>query len=63
MARYIVKGEATLTTIRLFLIWKSTEMPDEASRQQALEAFQQALGDVVDWKTAQYTLNEAIIHT
>lgn len=62
MARYVVVGEKTPTILRLLLIWKSTEM-SETSRYHALEAFQHALEDVVDWKTAQYTLNEAIIHT
>lgn len=63
IARYITKGDETLTTVRCLLIWKSTEMPDEASRQHALEAFQHALDELVDWKTAQATMNEAIIHT
>ena len=63
IARYVVKGDETLASIRILLIWKSTEMPDEVTRQQALAAFQQALDDVVDWKTAHTTMNECLIHT
>ena len=62
MICYVVTGEKTPTALRLLLIWKSTEMPNETLRHRALEAFQHALEDAVDWKTAQYTLNEAIIH-
>jgi len=63
IARYVVKGDEGLMTVRFLLIWKSTEMPDETIRQHALEAFQQALGDAVDWETAQFSIHEAIIHT
>src|SRR6266567_5312254 len=45
------------------LIWKSTEMPDEAARKHDLELFQEELADVLEWETAQYSTNEAIMHT
>ncbi len=63
MARYVVKGDEALTWIRCLLIWKSTDMPDEKTRQRTLEAFQHALDDDVDWQTAQSSVNEAVIHT
>jgi len=63
IARYIVKGDANLATVQILLVWKSTEMPDESVRQQSLSAFQEELAEVLDWETAQYSTNEAIIHT
>jgi hypothetical protein len=38
-------------------------MPDESTHKQALTAFQEELADELDWETAQYDTNEAIIHT
>ena len=63
IARYAIKGDAALTTVQFWLIWKDTEMPDEMTRQKDLAAFQAELADVLDWETAQYSINEVIIHT
>jgi excisionase family DNA binding protein len=63
IARYIVKNDAELNSVKILLIWKSTEMPDEQARQQHLAAFQAELADVLDWEAAQVEMNEAIIHT
>lgn len=63
IARYVIKGDTMLTAIHIVLVWKDIEMPDESRRQQDLAAFQEELADVLDWETAQYSTNEAIIHT
>lgn len=63
VARYVVKSDEALTALHILLIWKSTEMPDEATRQHDLALFQEELADVLDWETAHYSTNEAIIHT
>ena len=63
VARYVIKSDETLTAVQILLIWKSTEMPDEAMRKQDLAQFQERLADVLDWETAQYSTHEAIIHT
>jgi hypothetical protein len=63
VARYVVKGDAALASVQIVLIWKTTEMPSETTRQQHLEAFQQELADVLDWGSAGHETNEAIIHT
>jgi hypothetical protein len=63
VARYVIKGDKTLTTLRIMLIWKDIEMPDKAIRQEDLQAFQEELNDVLDWEKAQYSMNEIIIHT
>src|SRR5262249_37062114 len=51
IARYVVKQNAELTGVKILLIWKSTEMPDEQTRQQHLAAFQTEMADVLDWET------------
>jgi excisionase family DNA binding protein len=63
VARYVVKSDESLAALQILLIWKSTEMPDEAARKHDLALFQEQLADVLEWERAQYTTNEAIIHT
>jgi hypothetical protein len=59
----VIKSDESLTALQILLIWKSTEMPDEAARKHELALFQEQLADVLEWERAQYTTNEAIIHT
>lgn len=63
VARYVVKADEVLTGVQILLIWKSTEMPSEAKRAEALASFQAELADVLDWEAAQWSTNEVIIHT
>ena len=63
VARYIVRSENMPRQVHIVLIWRSTVMPDEAAREQALEAFRQMLADVLDWNTAQYNNGEVLMHT
>ena len=63
VARYVIKSDETLTAVQILLIWKSTEMPDEATRKKGLTLFQEELADVLVWEMAQYSTHEAIIHT
>jgi excisionase family DNA binding protein len=63
VARYVFKGDEPLTLLRMMLIWKDTEMPDEAIRQEDLRAFQNDLREMLDWDKAEYSLHEMLIHT
>ena len=63
IARYIIKGDAELTSIHFFLVWKDTDMPDESMRERSLEALQEELADVLEWERARYSTNEALMHT
>ncbi len=63
VARYVVRSEAIPRQIELVLIWRSTVMPNEVEREQALEGFRQALADVLDWDTAQYNDGQILMHT
>jgi hypothetical protein len=38
-------------------------MPDEATCNQWLGEFKQALSDVLDWNTAQYNDGQVLMHT
>jgi hypothetical protein len=61
--RYIFKDDSSPTTVSIWLVWKDTEMPDEATRAKDLEAFQVELADVLDWGTARINTKEGIIYT
>jgi Antibiotic biosynthesis monooxygenase len=63
VARYIVRSTTTPRQIEMMLVWRSTVMPNEGEREQALEAFRQTLADVLDWDTAQYNSGEVLMHT
>src|SRR6266566_4326530 len=63
VARFIVRSETNPEQVEISLIWRSTFMPEEAAREKALAAFQQALADVLDWDTAQYNNGTVLMHT
>ncbi|HEY0752344.1 MAG TPA: helix-turn-helix domain-containing protein [Ktedonobacteraceae bacterium] len=63
IARYIVPDDEEFKQIQILLIWKNTEMPDEAARQAHLDLFQQDFADVLDWSTAQIKTTEALTYT
>ena len=61
--RYVFKGNSSPETVSIWLIWKDTEMPDEATQQKNLDAFKAELADVIDWETAEISVKEGIIYT
>ncbi len=63
VARFIVRSETLPGQVEILLIWRSTAMPDEVARGKMLEAFRRALGDVLDWSTAQYSEGQVLLHT
>lgn len=63
IARYIVDSKSRPGNIEIILIWRSTTMPDEMAREQALDRFRQGLASVLDWNSAQYDHGEVILHT
>ena len=63
IARYVAGRETHPERIEIALIWRSTVMPDEAEREQALGEFRQALADVPDWDTAHYDYGKVYMHT
>lgn len=62
VARYIIGNTIHPTSIAILLIWRNTALPDTTVREQALAGFQQALEDVLDWNTAQYSDGEVLMH-
>ena len=63
VARYVVRSKTIPRLVEIVLVWRSTVMPNEMEREQALEAFRQTLADVLDWDTAQYKNGEVLMHT
>jgi len=43
VARYVVRSETIPRQVEIVLVWRSTVMPNEVEREQALEAFRQTL--------------------
>jgi excisionase family DNA binding protein len=68
IARYVLKDGSLKdgssgAAISIWLIWKDTEMPDEAIRDRDLADFKAELADMLDWETAQVSLKEGLIYT
>lgn len=63
IARSVEEGDENLTCIEISLTWKTTEMPDQAVRQQDLALFQAELADVLEWETLHLQTNRALIYT
>jgi hypothetical protein len=61
--RYIFKDDISPSEMSIWLIWKDTEMLDNATRDQELTAFKAELADVLNWETAQIRTKEGIIYT
>ena len=62
LARYIFQ-EKGQPTVQIFLIWKSTNMPEEAVLQGYLAMFQAELADVLEWERAEVHTREALLYT
>ncbi|HEX7737387.1 MAG TPA: helix-turn-helix domain-containing protein [Ktedonobacteraceae bacterium] len=63
MARYILQDDEQCNQIQILLVWKNTEMPDEATRQTQLAIFQQEFADVLDWSSMQIKITDALTYT
>lgn len=63
VARYVVKSSTAPGQVEITLVWRSIIMPSDVERKQALEAFQQALSNVLDWSTARYNDGQVLMHT
>jgi excisionase family DNA binding protein len=63
LARYFIEKNRYPEHIEILLIWRSTAMPNEATYNQWLDEFRQALSDVLDWDTAQYDTGKVLMHT
>lgn len=62
-ARSVASSETFPGRVEIALTWRRTIMPDEATRERALDAFRQAFADVLDWSTAQYSTSKILLHT
>jgi len=46
--RYVFKDNGPPATVSIWLVWKDTEMPDEATRERNLAVFKAELADVLN---------------
>jgi excisionase family DNA binding protein len=63
VARYLIWSKTYPGNVEILLVWRSTVMPDEATREQELRDFRQTLADVIDWSDARYENGEVLLHT
>ncbi len=61
--RYVAASSDSFERVILILVWRGTVIPDETTREEALEEFRRSLDDVVDWSTAQYEYGPVLMHT
>jgi len=61
--RSIAASSTSLERVILVLIWRGTVIPDETTREEALEDFQRSLDDVLDWSTVQHEYGQVLMHT
>lgn len=62
-ARSIIRSTTHPGKIEIMLVWRSTMLPDEATREQDLEDLRQTLADVLDWEQARYDQGEILLYT
>ena len=63
VARYIIWSKTHPGALEILLIWRSTTMPEEADKVEALDKFQKALTDVLNWESARFDEGEILLHT
>jgi hypothetical protein len=64
VVRYIMTdSDSPERVFLLLLVWRGTVIPDETTRDAAIEDFQRSFDDVVDWSTAEYEYGQVLMHT
>jgi excisionase family DNA binding protein len=63
VARYVIQDKAHAGEIEILLIWRSASLPDDPTREEALDEFLHALSDIVDIQTARYREGRGLLHT
>ncbi len=61
--RYVLKDKVDEMLVSIWLVWKDSELPDEAVHLAELEAFKQEFSDVLDWETAVIREKEGMVYT
>jgi len=61
--RYVAARSDSFERVIFILIWRGTVIPDETTREEALEEFRRSLDDVVDLSTAHHEYGPVLMHT
>ena len=63
MQRYMLTAHDDPERLIIVLIWKDTDLTDEASLEDELAAFRAAFADVLDWQSSTMTRAQALAYT
>ncbi len=63
IARFVLLERAAGDTVTLWLVWKDSEMPDQATHEQEMALFRAELADVLDWDSAEISDKDGVIYT
>lgn len=63
VARYIAESETIAGQVEIEFVWRGVTPQEEADIERELEAFKQALSDVLDWSTSQFSTSKILMHT
>jgi excisionase family DNA binding protein len=63
VARYFAHSQTDSSDLQILLIWRGTVMPDESTREAALNGLREELKDVLDWENAHVEMHEILMHT
>lgn len=63
VARYFAHSQTDASDLQILLIWRGTVMPDERTREEALNALREETKDVLDWENAHVEMHKILMHT
>ena len=63
IARYILLDRDPADMVTFWLVWKDSELPDEATHEREMADLRTELDDLLDWKTAQISDKDGVIYT
>jgi excisionase family DNA binding protein len=63
MQRFILTHDDNPLALTILLVWKDSELLNEADLQRNLDAFEVEFADLLDWQTARYTRMHSPLHT
>jgi hypothetical protein len=63
MARYVLAPDDHPDLVKIWLVWRDVEMPDEVTHQAEMDELREELADVLDWERAHYEQASGMLYT
>lgn len=63
VARYFANNEKDSNDLQILLVWRGTVMPDDQTRQDALDELSEELRDLLEWENAHVEMHQILMHT